>query len=276
MWFGDLVTMQWWNDLWLNESFAEWASHHLPGRGHRVAERAGRRSAPPRRPGPTARTSSPRPTRSSPTSATSRTSRSTSTASPTPRARRCSSSSSPTSAGSRSSRALRALLQASTRGATPTLADLLGELETTSRPRPGRRGSQAVAGDGRRQHAAPRRRGRRPTGVITSRPRSTQTAPRSYPTLRAAPARRRPATTVQGDGTLVRTEPRRARRRRRAHRRARAGRPAAARTCCWSTTTTSPTPRSASTSARSRRPSRTSRGFADSCRARWSSARRGT
>ncbi len=38
MWFGDLVTMRWWDDLWLNESFAEWASHHAAVRATSYSE----------------------------------------------------------------------------------------------------------------------------------------------------------------------------------------------------------------------------------------------
>ncbi len=38
MWFGDLVTMQWWDDLWLNESFATYMAHLCIDRATRFTE----------------------------------------------------------------------------------------------------------------------------------------------------------------------------------------------------------------------------------------------
>ena len=34
MWFGDLVTMTWWDDLWLNESFADWMCAKIVDQAH--------------------------------------------------------------------------------------------------------------------------------------------------------------------------------------------------------------------------------------------------
>ncbi|AOS43659.1 Aminopeptidase N [Lacunisphaera limnophila] len=50
MWFGDLVTMKWWDDLWLNESFADWMAgriigHEFPEFRIQVAESRGIKGA---------------------------------------------------------------------------------------------------------------------------------------------------------------------------------------------------------------------------------------
>jgi aminopeptidase N len=38
MWFGDMVTMRWWDDLWLNESFAEYMGYRVTAEATRFRE----------------------------------------------------------------------------------------------------------------------------------------------------------------------------------------------------------------------------------------------
>lgn len=114
MWFGDLVTPRWWDDLWLKESFAEFMGADARSTP-RSTRRRGRHSPARVRTGRTRKTSCPQRTPPSrPRSRTSTPRARTLTASPMPRVRQSSSSSSATSAA-RTSTPARATTSRSTR-----------------------------------------------------------------------------------------------------------------------------------------------------------------
>ena len=182
MWFGNLVTMQLVERPLAQRVLRRVGVHDLPGRGHPLGRRLDHLRHPREGRGPTARTSCPRRTRSSPTirdledvevnfdGITYAKGASVLKQLVAYVGRE------PFVAG------LRAYFAKHAWGNT-TLADLLDELEATS-GRDLRTWSQAVAGDRRRQHAAPRASRSTTDGRDHLGRRSSRPAPPGFETLR--------------------------------------------------------------------------------------------
>ena len=235
MWFGDLVTMRWWDDLWLNESFATWAAALVAqAEATRLTDAWTTFCQTAQDLGATGRTSCPPPTRSRPTS-------------PDIEAVEVNFDGITYAKGASVLKQLVAYVGrddflaglrayfAEHAWGNATLDDLLGALE-----------ARRPAGT----WPSWSKQWLETAGVNTLRPefeigadgaysrRSPCCRRRRRATRRCARTGSRSASTTGRDQGLVRRAPGRDRRRRRAHRGPRAGRRAPAPTWCWSTTTT--------------------------------------